>query len=223
MKNFILIIGLALLIQTTGCKKETKSNLPVISTDSILNVSTYSATCFATVTADNGEAVTDRGICWGTTATPTIADSKTSNGTGIGSFAGNLTGLSPAILFHVRGYATNSAGTSYGIVLSVFTKGKTPVPAIGYATEIDSVSAVLNGTVIANFLPTRVIFEYGTAAYYGDTISATPNYVYGDSAIAVSGRIQGLLKGRLYHFRIKAFNELGAGFSDENTVTPSGK
>jgi hypothetical protein len=223
MKNFIYVIGLGLFILATGCKKETKSYLPIITTDSISNVSTFSATCFATVTSDNGELVTDRGVCWGTTVTPTIANSKISNGSGIGKFAGNLTGLSPALRYYVRGYATNSAGTSYGVALTIFTKGKLPVVASATATEIDSVSAVLNGTVNANFLPTRVIFEYGTELFYGDTISATPNYVYGDSTIAVAGRIQGLLKGRLYHFRIRADNELGANFSNDNTLSTLGK
>ena len=44
---------------------------------------------------------------------PTISDSKTTDGSGTGSFTSNLTGLSPGTPYHVRAYATNSVGTGY--------------------------------------------------------------------------------------------------------------
>ena len=36
------------------------------------------------------------------------------DGTGTGSFTSSITGLSPGTAYHVRAYATNSAGTGYG-------------------------------------------------------------------------------------------------------------
>jgi hypothetical protein len=71
--------------------------------------------------SDGGAPVTARGVCWGTTAGPTIEGSKTSDGIGSGSFTSNITGLSMATTYHVRAYATNSKGTAYGDELSFTT------------------------------------------------------------------------------------------------------
>ena len=72
--------------------------------------------------------VTDRGVCWNTSGSPTIAGSKISNGTGIGTFTSNLTGLTPGTKYYVRAYATNYAGTAYGDEISFTTTSlATPV------------------------------------------------------------------------------------------------
>ena len=59
---------------------------------------------------------TQHGVVWSTSANPTIADSKTTDGdvTATGAFTSSITGLTPGMLYHVRAYATNTAGTSYG-------------------------------------------------------------------------------------------------------------
>jgi uncharacterized protein (TIGR02145 family) len=66
------------------------------------------------ITADGGGSITVRGVCWATTTNPTTSNSFSSNGTGVGSFVSNLTGLEQGTTYYVRAYATNSAGTSYG-------------------------------------------------------------------------------------------------------------
>jgi uncharacterized protein (TIGR02145 family) len=66
------------------------------------------------VSSEGGSAVTARGVCWSTHQTPTIADNKTTDGTGAGSFTSNLSGLSENTTYFVRAYATNSYGTAYG-------------------------------------------------------------------------------------------------------------
>lgn len=71
---------------------------------------------------DNGGAtITDRGVCWSTSINPTISDSKTTDGSGLGSFISNITGLTIGITYYVRAYATNSAGTAYGSQTSFIT------------------------------------------------------------------------------------------------------
>ena len=73
------------------------------------------------VTANGGAVVTDRGVCWSISQNPTLSNSYTTNGSGIGSFVSNLTGLTPNTEYFVRAYATNSLGTEYGQVISVTT------------------------------------------------------------------------------------------------------
>ncbi|MDF0718255.1 fibronectin type III domain-containing protein [Muricauda sp. 334s03] len=65
--------------------------------------------------------ITNRGVCWSTGPNPTINDSKTEDGTGIGEFLSDMTGLEPNTRYYFRAYATNSAGTSYGGEIDFFT------------------------------------------------------------------------------------------------------
>ena len=70
---------------------------------------------------NGGDPVTARGVCWSTSSIPTTADSKTVDGTGIGSFKSAITGLASGTTYYVRSYATNSAGTIYGTEVSFTT------------------------------------------------------------------------------------------------------
>ena len=93
---------------------------PTITTTSPLtNITSVTATAGGNVTSDGGTAVTERGICYSTSANPTTP--CTSDGTGTGSFTSSLTGLTPNTPYHVRAYATNSEGTAYGSDVSFTT------------------------------------------------------------------------------------------------------
>ncbi|MBI5218675.1 MAG: fibrobacter succinogenes major paralogous domain-containing protein [Bacteroidia bacterium] len=72
-----------------------------------------SAVSGGTIISDGGSAITARGICWSTSPNPTTSDSHTSDGTGTGSFTSNIYGLSSAVKYFVRAYATSSKGTVY--------------------------------------------------------------------------------------------------------------
>lgn len=87
---------------------------PVLISSGITSLSLTSAVSGGNISAENGAAVTERGMCWGTAANPTTSDNKTTDGTGSGSFISNLTGLTPNTNYHARAYATNSSGTAYG-------------------------------------------------------------------------------------------------------------
>jgi hypothetical protein len=66
------------------------------------------------VTIDGGAAVTEYGVCYSLNQNPTIKDSKTSDGSGTGSFTSALSNLKGKTTYYVRAYATNSVGTAYG-------------------------------------------------------------------------------------------------------------
>ena len=87
---------------------------PSVTTGSISNIKAISASCGGNVDNDGGQSVTARGVCWSLNLNPTIDDSKTSDDTGAGAFTSLITGLSAGKTYHVRAYATNSLGTSYG-------------------------------------------------------------------------------------------------------------
>ncbi len=93
----------------------TKSHeLPTVTTSLVTSITSNSAESGGNVTEDGGTEVTARGVCWGTSENPTISDSKTINGSGLGSYNSSITGLLGAKPYYVRAYATNSMGTAYG-------------------------------------------------------------------------------------------------------------
>ena len=104
----------------------TKVTTPTVSTVQATNITTDGATIGGKITADNGAAVTERGICWATTTNPTVADHKEIKGKGTGSFSVLLTSLSEGTTYYARAYAINSIGTAYGKEVS-FTTEKTVI------------------------------------------------------------------------------------------------
>lgn len=123
--NSIYYLTYVLFIFTLviSCKKEEKISLPELTTTTtqVANITQSSAISGGNITSDGGTPITERGVCWSTKDNPTIADSKTSDGSGIGSFTSNLLGLSSNTTYYVRSYATNSQGTYYGSQVSFTT------------------------------------------------------------------------------------------------------
>lgn len=93
-----------------------------LTTTPVTDITQTSANSGGNITNDGGSPVTVRGVCWSTTANPTTADDKTSNGTGTGAFTGTMSGLEANTTYHVRAYATNTNGTAYGNDVSFTTK-----------------------------------------------------------------------------------------------------
>jgi uncharacterized protein (TIGR02145 family) len=97
------------------------TSLPIITTMIVDSITQFSATSGGNITDDGGEGVTVRGVCWSTTGNPTIADTKTEDGTGVGSFTSSVSGLIAGTSYYLRAYATNSVGTTYGNEISFAT------------------------------------------------------------------------------------------------------
>lgn len=108
------------------------NTVPILTTADISEITQTTAQCGGNITSDGGATVTARGVCWSTGSTPTVADEKTTEGTGTGIFASSLTGLAARTTYYVRAYATNSAGTGYGSILSFMT-----TDSMGTVTDID--------------------------------------------------------------------------------------
>jgi uncharacterized protein (TIGR02145 family) len=111
----IAIVSGLLLVVGTGCKK---AEVPELTTSDISGITQTTASCGGTITSDGGADITERGICWKAGSVPEVTDNKTVDGTGEGSFTSSISGLSPNVMYFVRAYATNKAGTGYGQTVS---------------------------------------------------------------------------------------------------------
>ncbi len=93
---------------------DTQAEMPTVLTLDVMDVKASKATVTGNVTATGGAYVTHRGVCWSTAQNPTLNDSHTDDGNGLGVFTSHITGLTPDTTYYVRAYATNSVGTAYG-------------------------------------------------------------------------------------------------------------
>ena len=87
-----------------------------VTTQAVNNIGTTTATGNGNLTDLGVPNPTAHGVCWNTTGTPSISNSITDNGTksSTGTFTASMTGLTANTTYHVRAFATNTAGTSYG-------------------------------------------------------------------------------------------------------------
>ncbi len=138
-------------VTTTACP-----SVAVLTTTAVSGISLSSAVSGGTFTYQGASAITARGICWSTSANPTLANSFTTNGTGTGTFTSNLTGLTAGTTYYVRAYATNGSGTSYGNEIS-FT---TPNLQMGQMYE-GGVVAYIDNTGLHGFVVSEFDAGYG--------------------------------------------------------------
>ena len=96
-------------------------NLASITTIAVTSITGTTAISGGNITNDGGTLITQRGICYSTSPSPTTANTIIISGSGSGTFTSNLTFLSANITYFVRAYATNSSGTAYGNEVSFTT------------------------------------------------------------------------------------------------------
>ena len=105
---------------------------PTVTTASISQLNFINATAVGggEVTSDGGDAVTERGIYFGTSPNPVTTGTKlVAFSAGTGSFTCTMIGLVEETTYYVCAYATNGQGTSYGSEKN-FYYGSVPVGAI---------------------------------------------------------------------------------------------
>ncbi|MFZ4400496.1 MAG: T9SS type A sorting domain-containing protein [Bacteroidales bacterium] len=92
-----------------------------LTTNSVSSVTSTTASSGGNVECEGNAQVTQRGICYSTSSNPTTSNQKIISGNGSGSFNSTITGLLPNTTYHIRAFATNSFGTSYGNDVSFVT------------------------------------------------------------------------------------------------------
>lgn len=207
---------LFLLIILNSCEKK---EVPTITTSSVTSITGTSVTCGGTVENEGSGKVTDRGVCWSTGITPTIADNKKLCGAGPGTFTSNIPDLNGATTYYVRAWATNEAGTGYGEIISFSTLGEVPTATTLAASKITPTTAKINGSVNPNFVPSTVTFEYGMTGGSVNTINASTSTVTGNSDVPVSAELSNLLPATNYTFRVKAVNNIGETWGESFVFT----
>jgi hypothetical protein len=100
---------------------------PTVATDAASAVTISTATLGGEVTDTGMLDITERGVAWGTSVDPDTTGTHTSEiGTfGAGTFSFAVTGLAPNTVYHVRAWAVNAQGISYGTDVTFTTDNYT--------------------------------------------------------------------------------------------------
>jgi Leucine-rich repeat (LRR) protein len=112
---------------------------PIITDPKASNITSNSVTLGANVVSDGGSTITERGIVWGPLPNPTLLNNKVVASGTLGSFTVDVTGLSLNRTYHYRGFATNSAGTSYTSDSSFTTLSSQPTIVRFNDTNLETV------------------------------------------------------------------------------------
>lgn len=194
--------------------------LPKVSTNSeVTNITYNSAICSGSVSNDGGQPILERGVCYSTSKNPTIEDRKVVEGSGLGDFTCNITGLvGHYTRYYVRAFATNSVGTAYGEQVTFETATyRIPIFESHYMSIIEDSSVTFQVTIMADGgMPvTSRGFCYSKAP--NPTISSS-KYQCGSGIGSYTCIISGLDKGAIYYVRAYATNSIGTAYLDCGTI-----
>jgi len=156
------------------------NELPAISTITVTSLTQSTALSGGNIYNDGGSPVTARGICYSTSVLPTLANSFTTDGTGIGVFSSNLTGLIDKTRYYVRAYATNSLGTSYGNQVSyIYCPYAGTYHTVGYRIRPGNPTEPVNADQVFSILDYNKVRKTGFGNYlvYDITIEVTSETV----------------------------------------------
>lgn len=204
----------------------------VITVATVNNILAKTADCYGQVTDWGGDTVIVRGFCWNTTGNPTLADSYSENGSGLGDFTGTLYPLVPSTQYYVRAYATNSIGTGYGSDVTFTTQAQAPdvvriVDADGggdYTTiqaAFDDVPDFYTGTWTIFVQPGTY---YEKMFLHRDKVNVVLMGVHPDSCILVYDDYAGIAGGtsNSYSVAIEPNDFTAVNITFQNTVVNDG-
>ena len=205
----------------------TAATAPIVTTQAVTAITATTATGNGNVTSDGGATITERGTVISTSANPTTADTKdTATGT-TGAFTTSIDGLTKNTTYHVRAYAINSIGTSYGSDVS-FTTLADPTISTVAASQVAATTARLNANVTFDGREScTVTFVYTDGTGFADYL-AVKNAI-GSVETAASGTyvtgglpyldITGLTTLTEYSFAVKITNSVGTAYGNVLTFT----
>ena len=119
--------------------------LPTVTTTAVSSITNTSASSGGAVTFNGGATLSAWGVCWSTTANPTLANSFSQNTVSSSSYSSSLSGLTLNTTYYVSAYATNSAGTAYGNQVS-FTTANIVLLTIGQSYQGGKVAYILQAS-----------------------------------------------------------------------------
>lgn len=212
------IPGQYLQLNTANVPVWLGATYPTLTTTAVSAITNVSATSGGNITSDGGAEITGRGICWSTSPNPTTADSKVTNGAGIGTFTGNITGLAVSTTYYVRAFTISSAGTMYGNQESFTTIAVLATLSTSTTSAVTLTAAAAGGNITndggAAVTVRGVCWSISTNPTTVDNITTD-----GTGAGIFTSSMAGLTLGTIYYVRAYATNSIGTAYGNELSFT----
>ena len=191
----------------------------IVTTAAVTSITSSTATCGGTISNDWSGTILGRGVVWATTTNPTTANNVLNNGTSIGSFTSNLTGLNPGTTYYVRAFVTTSLGTTYGNERSFTTSAALSTLSTSEISQLARNTAVSGGNITSS--------GGGNVSVRGVCWSTSPNPSWlsttktsdGSGNGIFTSNLTGLTAGTTYYVRAYARNEANFAYGNEISFT----
>ena len=195
---------------------------PAVSTREVTGITNSFAIGGGNITFSGGEEVIARGVCWSTEHNPTIEDSHTSDGTGLGNFTSYLTDLTPSTTYYVRAYATNSVGTAYGREVE-FTTERSEVMSLPTVVTFElneiTLSTAIGGGIVVDDGGDNVTLRGLCWSTLPSPTIEDVHTVEGNGIGEFVSTIIDLDPATTYHARAYAVNSVGVAYGEEVNFT----
>jgi len=234
-KLYIFLIMLVGVMFFSSCVKEIVDDTSIkVITGDFISRSTEMTECTATIEADNGDAILQRGICYGSRPLPSLERENgysegysysTNNGKGAGTFTAVLKNIPEYSTVHYRAYAKTKKGVVYGEDKTFEINNKPSGVLTVYASQWSNPeSAAVNATLRNTNTWGNVYYQYCGFIFTTDPdfntfekLETGWSYTSGTS-LPFNGMLTGLNKELTYY--VKAFIIYdGMTLYSDNTVT----
>lgn len=192
-------------------------DLPEVTTVEPTEIATTSAKTGGNVISDGGSEVTAKGVCWSTSQNPTLSDSFSTDGIGLGEYLSIINGLTINTTYYVRAYATNEAGTAYGEEFSFTTLCDLPTVITTAITNVEIATAKGGGNVTADGGAEVTARGLCWATHLEPTIEDS-FLVEGAGLGEFTCDITGLNENTRYYVRAYATNSVGTAYGSVTTL-----
>ncbi|MGE4567787.1 MAG: hypothetical protein AB7C90_01220, partial [Bacteroidales bacterium] len=215
----VILAGL-LLVLTFSCEEDTPTVIPSLSTVSVTNLTASSATSGGSITRDGGAPITAKGVCWSTSPNPTLAGNKTTDGSGLGSFASSITGLEPGTLYYIKAYATNRVGTAYGNEITATSLSTIATLSTGGLLAVTATSAIGGGNITSDGAAPITARGVCWSTRPNPTIAGSKT-TNGTGTGSFTSFLTELTPVTTYYVRAYATNSVGTAYGNQVSVTTS--
>ena len=191
-----------------------------LSTSGITDITHDAASCGGNITELGAHTLKEVGVCWGTSANPTINDTHQAASSISNNYSVRIQGLTSYTQYHVRAYAKTGTGdVFYGNDMSFQTTHEIHLPTLSAPT------VTAQGAHTAQLLASVISNGNGEVRETGFVLSQSSQPTLNDIRVkcttitSFSGRATGLQAETTYHVRAYAINEAGTAYSDDITFT----
>ncbi len=221
----LLVVAVAIV---ASCKKDNNVAptvvVPTVTTELVTNIKATSAQSGGNITSDGNGPIIQRGVVWSKSTNPAlgaIGSYETEDGSASGPFVSTMTtDITQGTTYHVKAYARNQAGTSYGSELTFTTLSLSLATLTTAPISLITNNSAKSGGTISSDGGDPVTLRgvcYGTTL--NPTIAGGISPASGAGPGSFTNTINGLTSNTLYHVRAFAQNSVGTAYGNDVTFT----